>query len=236
LNRKLTIIIPCYNEEKHIKEVLKRIHETNPGFEKEVILVNDGSVDNSKSEIENYLSDNHELNVSVIHHAVNKGKGACLKSAIPFITGDLVIIQDADLEYDPKDYKRMAEPIESGSADVVFGSRFRGSDPHRGPFLLHRWGNHFFTGLINILTQQNFTDIHTCFKMYKSEILKNIKIDENRFGVDPEIVMKLSKQKSIKIFEVGISYYGRSYSEGKKIRIQDAFRALYCIIKYKFFQ
>jgi len=236
LKKKLTIIIPCYNEEKHIEKVLNRINETNPGCEKEVILVNDGSTDKTKENIDEFVLLHNYFPITVIEHKKNRGKGACLKSAIEKITGDVVIIQDADLEYDPKDYKKMMEPIEEGFADVVFGSRFRGSDPHRGPFLLHRWGNHFFTSFINLLTRQNFTDIHTCFKMFKTDVLKKIKIEENRFGVDPEMVMKLSKIKSIKIYEIGISYYGRSYSEGKKISWQDAFRALYCIIKYNFFR
>jgi glycosyltransferase involved in cell wall biosynthesis len=232
LKRKLTIIIPCYNEENHIQKVLKRIEETNPGFDKQVILVNDGSTDETLLRINSYIRDNPGFPLLLLEHAKNKGKGACLKSAKEKVTGDYVIIQDADLEYDPKDYQRMAEPIEDGFADVVFGSRFRGNDPHRGPFLMHRWGNYFFTSLINLLTKQNFTDIHTCFKMYKTEIFKSLKIEENRFGVDPELVIKLSKNKKIRIYEIGISYYGRSYSEGKKINWQDAFRALYCIIKY----
>jgi len=234
LKKKLTIIIPCYNEDQHIDKLLSRINETDPACDKEVILVNDGSTDMTKTKVEEFTSLYPAFPIIVLEHRVNKGKGACIKTAIPMITGDFAVIQDADLEYDPKDYKRMIEPIEEGFADVVFGSRFRGSDPHRGPFLFHRWGNKFFTGLINLLTSQNFTDIHTCFKMFKTEILKKIVIDENRFGVDPEIVMKLARTKTMRIYEIGISYYGRSYAEGKKINWQDAFRALYCIVKYSF--
>ena len=234
MNKKLTIIIPCYNEDQHIDKLLHRINDTDTGCDKEVILVNDGSTDNTKKKIEEFISLNPVFPIAVLEHEVNKGKGASIKTAIPKITGDFAIIQDADLEYDPKDYKRMIEPIQEGFADVVFGSRFRGSDPHRGPFLFHRWGNQFFTGLINLLTGQNFTDIHTCFKMFKVEILRNINIDEDRFGMDPEIVMKLARTKTVKIYEIGISYYGRSYAEGKKINWKDAFRALYCILKYNF--
>ena len=234
MKKKLTIIIPCFNEEQHIDKLLFRINETDAGCSKEIILVNDGSTDNTRKKIEEFISLHPAFPIIVLQHPINKGKGACIKTAIPNITGDFAIIQDADLEYDPKDYKRMMEPIQEGFADVVFGSRFRGSDPHRGPFLFHRWGNQFFTGLINLLTGQNFTDIHTCFKMFKADVLKDINIDEERFGMDPEIVMKLARTSTVKIYEIGISYYGRSYAEGKKINWKDAFRALYCIIKYKF--
>jgi len=230
----LTIIIPCYNEEQHIDKLLHRINDTDTGCDKEIILVNDGSTDDTRKKIEGFISSHTVFPMIVLEHGINKGKGACIKTAIPNITGNFAIIQDADLEYDPKDYKRMMEPIDEGFADVVFGSRFRGSDPHRGPFLFHRWGNKFFTGLINLLTGQNFTDIHTCFKMFKVEILKSINIDEDRFGMDPEIVMKLARTETVKIYEIGISYYGRNYAEGKKINWKDAFRALYCIVKYKF--
>jgi glycosyltransferase involved in cell wall biosynthesis len=234
LKKKLTIIIPCYNEEVHIEKVLSRINELAIAFDKEVILVDDGSADRTGEMITQFISRHVSFPITVIRHEKNEGKGACIKSALPKITGDLVVIQDADLEYDPKDYIRMIQPIEEGFADVVFGSRFRGSDPHRGPFLFHRWGNRFFTTLINLLTRQHFTDIHTCYKMFTTTILKSIDIQEKRFGVDPEMVMKLARRKNVRIYEVGISYYGRSYSEGKKISWPDAFRALYCILKYSF--
>lgn len=232
MKKKLTIIIPCYNEEKHIQKVLTRINEIALKNEIEVILVNDGSKDKTDERINEFVMAHPYFPLTLIHHERNSGKGACIKSAIPQITGEMAIIQDADLEYDPKDYPRMITPIEEGYADVVFGSRFRGSDPHRGPFLLHRWANRFFTSLINIITRQNFTDIHTCFKIFKTEVLKDITLKENRFGFDPEVVMKLSRKRNVRIYEVGISYYGRSYSEGKKLSWHDAFRALYCILKY----
>ena len=235
MKKKITILIPCYNEELHIQKLLARINDLQLNYEKEIILLDDGSHDMTAKKISSFLDKNPHFPIQIVKHERNKGKGACIKSAIPKITGDFVIIQDADLEYDPKDYQKMIQPIEDGFGDVVFGSRFRGSDPHRGPFFLHRIGNRFFTSLINILTGQNFTDIHTCFKLFKSDILKNIDFKEKRFGFDPEMVVRLSKRKDIRIYEVGISYYGRSYSEGKKISWPDAFRALYCILKYHFF-
>ncbi|MES1221348.1 MAG: glycosyltransferase family 2 protein [Bacteroidota bacterium] len=232
MKQKLTIIIPCYNEEVHIEKVLTRINEIDLNYEKEIILIDDGSVDKTFEVLNRFILSHPSFPIIVIRHNENQGKGSCLKSALPEITGQLVVIQDADLEYDPKDYPKLIQPIEDGYADVVFGSRFRGSDPHRGPFLFHRLGNRFFTALINLLTRQNFTDIHTCYKLFKTDVLKKIKIKENRFGVDPEMVVKLSKKKNIRIYEVGISYHGRSYSEGKKISWSDAFRAFYCILKY----
>ncbi len=202
------------------------------GLEKEVIIVNDGSTDATQQKIESFAASHSQFPLKFIQHFQNQGKGSCIKTALKETSGEIIVIQDADMEYDPIDFNRMLQPIMDGHADVVLGSRFRGSDPHRGPFLFHRWGNKFFTGLINLLTKQTFTDIHTCYKMIKMETMKEISINERRFACDPEMVVKFAKKKNIKIFEVGISYYGRSYSEGKKINLKDAFRALFCIIKY----
>lgn len=237
MKKNLSIIIPCYNEEKYVNKLLNRLVEINLDFdyEKEIIIINDGSEDQTQEIIDSFIKSHPEINIKALAHSQNKGKGASIKTAIPVLTGQVTVVQDADLEYDPKDFNRMLALINDGTADVVFGSRFKGTDKHRGPFFFHRIGNKFFTRLINILAGKNFTDIHTCYKMYKTPILTSMTLSENRFGIDPEIVVKLAKRKDIKIEEVGIAYNGRSYAEGKKIIWVDAFRALYCIIKFHFF-
>ena len=236
--KKLSILIPCYNEEQYVWRVLQRVLDVPLCYdiEKEIIIINDGSTDQTQKEIDNFIASHAGCCVKSIEHPSNKGKGACIKSALPRATGDIIVVQDADLEYDPNDFNLMLQPIIEGRADAVFGSRFRGSGPHRGPFILHKIVNKVYTFLSNILTQQNLTDIHTCYKMYRKEILLGITLRENRFGIDPEIVAKLGHQKNIRIVEVGISYYGRNFAEGKKISWGDGIRALYCIIKYNIFQ
>lgn len=237
MKKTLSVIIPCFNEEKYVNKLLIRLTEIELDFDfqKEIIIVNDGSQDQTQTIINLFKEEHPEVNIIALEHPLNKGKGACIKTAIPFITGEITVIQDADLEYDPKDFNSMLRPIYENEADVVFGSRFKGNKVHRGPFFFHRIGNKFFTRLINLLSGKNYTDIHTCYKMYKTPILKSITIKENRFGIDPEVVIKLSKRKEVRIIETGITYNGRSYSEGKKIIWVDAFRALYCIIKFQFF-
>lgn len=207
----------------------------NFGLEKEVVIVNDGSTDATQQKIESFATSHPQFPLKFIQHFQNEGKGSCIKTALKETSGEIIVIQDADMEYDPIDFNRMLQPIMDGHADVVLGSRFRGSDPHRGPFILHAVVNKIFTFISNILTKQTLTDIHTCYKMYKAEVLKSITIKEKRFGVDPEIIAKLGHKKEVRIYEVGVSYYGRSFAEGKKISWSDGFRAIYCIIKYNFF-
>ncbi len=237
LNYKLSIVIPCYNEENYVDHVLMKVMQVKlfANIDKEVIIINDGSTDNTQSAIEKFLLNHPAFPIKSLTHVKNKGKGACIKTALPYVCGDFIIIQDADLEYDPSDYIIMLKPILDGYADVVLGSRFRGSNPHRGPFILHAIVNKIYTFISNILTQQSLTDIHTCYKMYKSEILKNMQLEENRFGIDPEIIAKLGHNPQYRIYEVGITYHGRSFAEGKKISWEDGFRAIYCIIKYNLF-
>ncbi|HVZ57644.1 MAG TPA: glycosyltransferase family 2 protein [Chitinophagaceae bacterium] len=235
--KKLTIIIPCYNEEAYAQRVLGRVLEVPlaHGLAKEILIVNDGSTDQTQQEIERFIQAHPGCPVQSIRLDRNRGKGYSIRRALSQATGDLVVIQDADLEYDPQDFNSMLQPILEGRADVVFGSRFRGSGPHRGPFILHAIVNKVYTFLSNLLTQQNLTDIHTCYKMYRTEVLRDIRIRENRFGIDPEIVAKLGHRKGTRIVEIGISYYGRTFSEGKKISWSDGIRAFYCIIRYNLF-
>ena len=228
----LSIIIPCYNELNTIDTIIDAVN-ASPYPNKEIIIVddcsNDGTVDKLKTEIE--LSGRIQ---KVVYHTVNQGKGAALRTGIKHCTGDIVIIQDADLEYDPNEYNRLVEPIISNKADVVFGSRFLGGDAHRVLYFWHRLGNGFLTTLSNMFTNLNLTDMETCYKVFRRDIIQNIRIEENRFGFEPEITAKIARL-NVRIFEVGISYYGRTYEEGKKIRLKDAFRAVYCLLKYNIF-
>lgn len=232
---KLSIIIPCYNEEKLISTVLQKVLHVKllNDIEKEIIVVDDASTDGTYSILETFQQNYSSF--ILCRHPQNKGKGAAIRTALEKISGTLVIIQDADFEYDPREYNRLLQPIIEGYADVVYGSRFRGNDPHRVLFYFHTVGNKFLTFLSNLFTQINLTDMETGFKMFKADVLKNISIRENRFGFEPEITAKVSRIKNIRIYEVGISYYGRTYKEGKKINWEDGFRAIYCIIKYNFF-
>jgi glycosyltransferase involved in cell wall biosynthesis len=234
---KLSILIPAYNEEKTIQLILDKIEAVQliHNIEKEIIIVNDCSNDQTEAKIQEYIGKNNRIKINLINHTFNQGKGAAINTAIQNATGDYIIIQDADLEYDPEEYNILLNPVFKGGADVVYGSRFIGDKPHRILFYWHSKGNRFLTNLSNIFTNLNLTDMETCYKMIRTSIAKSIHIKEKRFGIEPEITAKLAKIPKIKIFEVGISYYGRTYEEGKKIGWKDGFRALYCIVKYKFF-
>jgi glycosyltransferase involved in cell wall biosynthesis len=232
---KLSIIIPAFNEGFTIHEILNKIKKVNllNDIEKEIIIINDCSTDNTKDAIDNYIINNAEMQIVYFEHQINLGKGAALRKGIELASGDFLVIQDADLEYDPQEYNLLLKPILDGFADVVYGSRFMGGKPHRILFFWHSIGNKFLTFLSNMLTDLNLTDMETCYKMFRSEIVKSINLKENRFGFEPEVTAKIAKIKKIRIYEVGISYYGRTFEEGKKIGWKDGFRAIYCILKYK---
>jgi len=227
---KLSIIIPCYNEQKTISVILDKVRNLKD-YDKEIIVVDDCSTDGTK-EILKKLENSTEI--KILYNDKNRGKGYCIKKGIDSSTGSVLIIQDADLEYDPNDIPKLINPIKNGNADVVYGSRFAGSEEKRVLFYWHSLGNKFLTTLSNMFTNLNLTDMECCYKAFKSKIIKDINLKENRFGFEPEITAKISK-KDIQIYEVGIKYFGRKYSEGKKITWVDGFRAIYCIIFYSFF-
>lgn len=234
---KLSIIIPAYNEEKTIHLILDKVKgvELLDNIEKEIVIVNDCSKDGTEQAIHNYMKENTELSISYYKHEKNQGKGAALHTGIEKAKGEYLLIQDADLEYDPREYNMLLKPVLEGFADVVYGSRFMGSNPHRILFFWHTIGNKFLTFLSNMFTNLNLTDMETCYKLFKTEIIQNIHLKEKRFGFEPEVTAKISRIKNVRIYEVGISYYGRTYAEGKKINWRDGFRAIYCIIKYNLF-
>ena len=224
---KISIIVPCYNEKATIEAIIAKINDI--GMDKEIILIDDLSTDGTREIIKNNLEKKYE-NLFVIYHENNFGKGRAIRSGIKKITGNIVIIQDADLEYDPSDYHKLLNPILNNKADVVFGSRFIGSDEKNVLYFWHRVGNAFLTLLSNMFTNLNLSDMECCYKAFKAEVIKNLKLKENRFGFEPEITAKISG-KNLRIYEVGISYNGRRYSEGKKITWKDGFSAIWCIIK-----
>jgi glycosyltransferase involved in cell wall biosynthesis len=234
--KKLSILIPAYNEGKTIHLILDRVQnvELINGIKKEVIIVNDFSSDDTVKNVEKYILANPDLNIQLFSQDINQGKGAAINRAIKECTGDYMLIQDADLEYDPEDYNSLLKPVFMDNADVVYGSRFVGHHPHRILFFWHSIGNKFLTRLSNIMTNLNLTDMETCYKLIRTSIAKKIVIKENRFGIEPEITAKLARVPSIKIYEVGISYYGRTYEDGKKIGWKDGVRAIWCIFKYRF--
>ncbi|UAY51471.1 glycosyltransferase family 2 protein [Ferruginibacter albus] len=233
---KLSIIIPVYNEAKTIHLILNKIRDVQllNTIEKEIIIVNDCSTDQSEQAILSYKQQS-ELNISYYAHPVNRGKGAAIHTGIANATGDFIIIQDADLEYNPHEYNILLQPVIDGFADVVYGSRFMGGRPHRILFFWHTIGNKMLTFLSNMFSNLNLTDMETCYKLFRAEIIKPLELKEKRFGFEPEITQKIARIKGIRIYEVGISYYGRTYDEGKKINWKDGIRALYCIIKYGLF-
>ena len=236
--KKLSIIIPAYNEGNTIHLILDKIKEVHllNDIEKEIIIVNDCSNDTTEESIRNYIKNNENLNIQYYKHDFNKGKGAALHTGIKNATGEYTIIQDADLEYDPFEFNILLKPILEGFADVVYGSRFMGGNPHRILFFWHTIGNKFLTMLSNMFTNLNLTDMETCYKMFNTNILQSIKLNENRFGFEPEVTAKIARINKTRIYEVGISYYGRTYEEGKKIGWKDGFRALFCIFKYGLFK
>jgi glycosyltransferase involved in cell wall biosynthesis len=233
-NQVLSIVVPVYNEEKTIHLILDKMAEVEliHGVEKEVICVNDCSSDNSHAVLEKYIAEHPDYNLQLYKHEVNQGKGAALHTGIAKAKGDYIIIQDADLEYDPHEWNRLLRPILEGHADVVYGSRFMGGYPHRILFYWHSRGNKFLTNLSNMFTNLNLTDMETCYKMFRAPLIKDLKLKEKRFGFEPEVTAKVSRIPKVRIYEVGISYYGRTYEEGKKINWKDGFRAIYCILKY----
>jgi glycosyltransferase involved in cell wall biosynthesis len=235
---KLSIVIPAYNEGPTIHHILNKVDAVVllNNFEKEIIIVNDCSKDDTEESINRYKNENPQMPIIYFKHEVNMGKGAAIRTGIQKATGDLVIIQDADLEYDPEEYNVLLKPFIMNVADVVYGSRFMGGKPHRILFYWHSIGNQFLTKLSNMFTNLNLTDMETCYKMMRRELIQSIHLTENRFGFEPEITSKLSRIKGIRIYEVGISYYGRTYEEGKKIGWKDGFRAIYCILKYGLFK
>jgi len=232
--RKLSILIPAYNEGQTISLILDRLDAVSliEGIEKEIVIVNDASRDNTKEAIELYIAAHPHMDIRLYTQTVNQGKGAAIHKAIELSTGDFLIVQDADLEYDPDEFNLLLKPVFKDNADVVFGSRFMGQNPHRILFFWHSIGNKMLTFASNAMTNLNLTDMETCYKLIRSDIAKKLILKEKRFGFEPEVTARLSRVKGIRIYEVGISYYGRTYEEGKKIGWKDGFRAFWCIFKY----
>lgn len=233
----LSVIVPCYNEEATVHQILDTLSNTKLDYDikMEIVVVNDSSTDNTKEQIDLFIRNNPSVNISYQEHHKNQGKGAAIHTGIKQATGDYLIVQDADLEYDPNEFNLLLRPVFKDNADVVYGSRFMGQHPHRILFFWHTIGNKFLTFLSNMFTNLNLTDMETCYKLFRTEIIKNIKLKEKRFGFEPEVTAKVSRIPRIKIYEVGISYYGRTYEEGKKIGWKDGFRAIFAILKYNIF-
>jgi glycosyltransferase involved in cell wall biosynthesis len=233
----LTIIIPAFNESKSIESILLKLGEIElpNDIQKEIIIIDDCSTDDTEVKILNFIKLNKGHRIHFFKHKKNKGKGAAIQLGIQKATGDYLMVQDADLEYDPEEIKDLLKPIINGRADVVYGSRFIGGKPHRILFFWHTVGNKFLTNLSNAFTNLNLTDMETCYKVFDTKMIQSIRLKENRFGFEPEVTAKISRVSNVRIYEIGISYYGRTYEEGKKIGWKDGFRAIYCIIKYNVF-
>ncbi len=232
--KKMSIVIPVYNEETTIHLILDKVKATKliEDISKEIIIVNDGSKDNTAESIEKYIKQNQELSINYIEHNENRGKGAAIRTGIEKATGQCLLIQDADLEYDPQEYNLLLKPMISGAANVVYGSRFMGGSAHRVLFFWHSIGNKFLTFLSNIFTNLNLTDMETCYKLFQTDLVQSLRLRENRFGFEPEVTAKIARIEGVRIYEIGISYYGRTYAEGKKINWKDGVRTIYCIAKY----
>jgi glycosyltransferase involved in cell wall biosynthesis len=232
------MLVLLNNEAETVAVTLNKIKivELQNNIKKQLVIVNDCSTDQTLATIERYKTENPDLDISIYSHPINKGKGAALHTGIANATGHYIIIQDADLEYNPNEYRILLQPLEDEMADVVYGSRFMGGKPHRILFFWHTIGNHFLTFVSNMFSNLNLTDMETCYKVFRAEIIKGLILKEKRFGFEPEVTQKIARIKKIRIYEVGISYYGRTYEEGKKIGWKDGLRALYCILKYGMFQ